>query len=300
MIFGNKTNELNFGGVTSVAIGTFDGIHKGHRAVISAAAESGLPSMALIVNRPAEKTVSAPLLTSPDMREKTIKSLGIDYVLEFDFEQICEMSPQDFVLKILDAKIHAKKIFCGFNFRFGKNAAGDTKLLDSLCQECGMTLAVTPAIYEGGEPISSSRIRRAIEKGYVDTAARMLGRPFGFDFEVVDGDHLGRKLGAPTINQPIPYGYVVPKYGVYAAMAIINGKEHAAVCNVGERPTVRKTHVQAETYIIGFSGNLYGENIEVRLYKFLRPETKFPSLDALKAAIANDAKTAERFIEELR
>ncbi len=282
-----------------VALGTFDGVHKGHKAVISEAVNSDMQSMVFIINRPVNSFKTSPMITTSQMQTEEIEKLGVDYLIKVDFEDICNLSPEEFISEILFKTLGAKKIVCGFNYRFGKGASGDTKLLEKLCEKYEMALTVVPAVFNENFAISSSRIRDCIECGRMKDAEDMLGRPFGFNFMVVDGDHLGRKLGFPTINQPFPEKFIIPKYGVYAATVTLQGERYSAVCNVGERPTVRKSLVRAETYIMDFSGNLYGQNVHINLIKFLRPEKKFPSLDQLKKAIANDAKTAKAFIENL-
>lgn len=148
-----------------------------------------------------------------------------------------------------------------------------------------------------GLPVSSTRIRAALEQGRPEEANAMLGRPFCYDFTVVGGDRRGRKLGAPTINQFFPSGFVVPKFGVYASKTLVEGRYHPSVTNIGMRPTIGTQSLRSETYIMDFSGDLYGQNIEVSLLHFLRGEVRFESLDALRAQIAADAQAARNFVQ---
>ena len=139
--------------------------------------------------------------------------------------------------------------------------------------------------------------RQALEQGRPEEANAMLGRPFCYDFTVVGGDRRGRKLGAPTINQFFPSGFVVPKFGVYASKTLVEGRYHPSVTNIGMRPTIGTQSLRSETYIMDFSGDLYGQNIEVSLLHFLRGEVRFESLDALRAQIAADAQAARNFVQ---
>ena len=165
-------------------------------------------------------------------------------------------------------------------------------LLRELCQKHGVGLTVLPPVSEDGEKISSSRIRRAVEGGDIPTANRLLGRPFGFQLEVIHGNHIGTGLGTPTINQALPENFVRPRFGVYAAWCLVEGSPYFGVCNIGVKPTVGSDRVLAETWMPEFSGDLYGERVRVELVEFLRPERKFDSLEELKAAIQANGEQA--------
>jgi riboflavin kinase/FMN adenylyltransferase len=188
-------------------------------------------------------------------------------------------------------------VSCGENFRFGKGAAGDTAALRHLCGD-SPAVEVLPLVILDGAPISSSQIRAAIRAGEMERANRLLGRRFTIDFEVVHGRQLGRTLGTPTINQPFPEGFVEPKFGVYATLATAQGREYAAVTNVGVKPTVGSDRVLAETYIHGFSGDLYGQSVRVSFLRFLRPERKFEGIEALREQIVRDSEIAARTAAE--
>ncbi|MBR4282422.1 MAG: bifunctional riboflavin kinase/FAD synthetase [Clostridia bacterium] len=292
-----KVEKLNITSPTSVALGTFDGVHKGHQKVISATLNSGYSPVVFSVNRPYSKQNLR--LTTDKARENILENMGVDTFAIISFEEIYNLSPLEFGKDILIKRLNAKHISCGFNFRFGKGAEGNVETLKEICNDFGIELTVCePIIYEG-LPISSSRIRLAIENGRVDEADEMLGLPFTYDFVVEGGDRLGRKLGAPTINQYFPEDFVVPKFGVYAAVVEIDSRKYPAVCNVGIRPTINNgTAPRSETFILDFTGDLYGKNVPVSLIKYLRPETKFEGLDALKDAISNDARVSKQIILE--
>ena len=284
---------------SAVALGFFDGVHRGHAAVIRQAvtrAGDHLQSVVLTFSTSPHHP-EAPLIMSETQKEAAVAALGADMLVTMDFEAVKNMTAQQFVEEILIHKLHAREICCGFNYRFGRDAQGDGDLLRSICGQYGVQVTVLPPVMDNGDPISSTRIRKALEQGDVTTATRLLGRPFAFDFVVVDGDHRGRLLGAPTINQPFPERYICPRFGVYVATAAIDGQELPAVSNIGIRPTVGADCVRAETYILGFDGDLYGQEITVSLYQYLRPEKKFPSLDALREAIHRDAETAQRYVD---
>ncbi len=292
-----NVEQLNITSPTSVALGTFDGVHKGHQRVINATLNAGLSPVVFSVNRPYSDQY--PRLTTDEAREKILENMGVDTFALISFKEIYNLSPFEFVRDILVMKLNVKHISCGFNFRFGKGAEGNVETLFEICKDFGIELTICePVIYED-LPISSSRIRSAIEDGNIECATEMLGHAFTYDFVVEGGDRLGRKLGSPTINQYFPMDFVVPKIGVYAAVVDVNGQKYPAVCNIGIRPTVSSgTAPRSETFILEFSGDLYGKNIPVSLVEYLRPETKFEGLDALKNAIFKDVEASKKIILE--
>ena len=162
-----------------------------------------------------------------------------------------------------------------------------------LCQQAGAELYVAPPVREGEQKVSSTRIRAAVEAGDIPLANRLLGRPFGFSLEVIHGNHIGTGLGTPTINQAIPEGFVLPKFGVYASWCRVGGEYFYGVTNVGVKPTVGSDRVLAETWMPDFQGDLYGKRVRVFLLEFLRPERKFHSLDELKSAIRENGEQAK-------
>ena len=288
---------------TSIALGCFDGLHVGHLAVLQEAlrgTQSGLtPAVFTFGARDDAMTAvkSAPELMSSRLREELFAKLGFSQLWRVDFHAVRNISPEDFVRKVLCTTLRAKKICCGYNYRFGCGGKGDAALLQKLGGECGAEVVVLPPVLLGEEPVSSSRIRVAVMDGEMEETSRLLGRPFTIDFPVVHGRQLGRVLGTPTINQPFPSGFVLPRFGVYASYAEVDGKRFHAVTNVGVKPTVGAEAPLAETYIAGFSGNLYGRRVPVCLMKFLRPEQKFESLEALKSQILSDAASSAEILQ---
>jgi len=244
---------------------------------------------------PASKSGMTALL-SGGMMGSLLSEMGIQEVVCPVFDEFRSLEPERFVSEILKEKLGAARVVCGFDFHFGKNAAGDVNSLRELCEARGISVDVVPAVMVEGEPAASRRIRALVEEGDIPAANRILGRPFAIDFEVIHGRQLGRTLDWPTINQVIAPGFTQPRFGVYATRAWVKGEPYGSVTNVGVKPTVGAGAVLAETYIRGFSGDIYGERVKVEFFKFLRPEQKFPDLAALKEAISADVEQAKEIV----
>ena len=289
----------------AVALGFFDGLHIGHAAVVSRTLSYQQEGLCPCVftftmdgGHPAAKS-TANALTTERQKEQLLENWGVRLVLCPDFSEFHAMEPESFVDEILVRRLNANAACCGEDFRFGKKAAGDVGQLAALCQARGIRLDVVPPVTFEGERVSSTRIRSLLGEGRVADANRVLGRAFGYDFTVVRGKQLGRKLDSPTINQRLPDGFVPLRHGVYASVSFAGGAWHPSVTNIGLRPTVEDTTaVNSETYICGFSGDLYGARVEVRLLAFLRPEQRFPSVEALRARIHADAEASVPIAEE--
>ncbi|MBP3382095.1 MAG: riboflavin biosynthesis protein RibF [Clostridia bacterium] len=278
-----------------IALGVFDGVHIGHRAVLARALSSHTLSPAVFTFCGMENVKTGGALQTDEQRRHALELLGFADVFEGHFDEIRDLSPAAFV-DLLKEKLCAKAIVCGYNFHFGKGGVGDTALLASLCEQAGITLHILPAVTADGEAVSSTRIKQALANGDIPTVTRLLSRPFTLSTKVVGGEQRGRTFGAPTINQPLTKGIVTPRFGVYATIAIVDGKAMPAVTNIGMRPTVGSPVPLAETYILDFESNLYNETVPVQLVKFLRPEQKFDTVDALRLQIQKDiANTAAVF-----
>ncbi len=284
---------------TSVALGQFDGLHIGHRAVILAAKREGMTTAVLTFRRGTLKKGDDRLLTTNAEREELFAEFGTELLCEPDFSDICSLSAESFVRDILVDRLGAKHVSCGFNYRFGKDAQGNAHTLERLCAEYGVECTVVPDVEVRGRSVSSTAIRAYLDEGDAVSAAEMLGRPFGYRLEVIDGRHLGRTLGTPTINQAFPEGFICPKYGVYASTAEVEGKIFYAVTNIGIKPTVGSDNPLSETWICDYSGDLYGRQIKVDLIKYLRPEQKFPSIEALRDAILADGERSRALFRNL-
>ena len=286
---------------TCVALGLFDGLHRGHQAVLQATLSHGAASrleplcftFSTSLHTPQAKQGMTRLMSLHAMEEQLAR-MGFARMVCPDFDEFRTLSPRCFLEELLVNKLGAAAIVCGFDFRFGRQAAAGVEELSQFCREKNLDLLVIPAVIQDGEPISSTRIRELIKAGEMSAANRMLGRAFFIDFEVVPGRKLGHTIGWPTINQPFPPDFTLPRFGVYATLTRWGDQQYSSVTNVGVKPTVGSDQALAETYIQDFAGNLYGSRVEVQFLQFLREEMKFPSLDALKGQIAMDADQARK------
>lgn len=278
------------------ALGNFDGVHLGHAKVLRKTADSarssGIRSAAwFFKDNPRPGTTT---LTSPEEKTALFASYGIELCGAEDFSAVKDLPPEEFVGDYLPS-LGCRGVVCGFNFRFGKGAAGDTALLEKLCRERGMSFERVPPVKVGGAVVSSTAIREAIEKGDLDAAASMLGRFYSLSAPVTHGRTLGTKFGFPTINQRFEEGRTVPRHGVYFTLTRIGCRIFHSVSNVGSRPTVGGRACRLETHIIGFEGDLYGTEPTVSFVKFRRPEESFDSEGDLIEAIKADKDAAVEF-----
>ena len=274
----------------SLALGSFDGVHVGHRALLEAARTAAAECGAVPAVWTFEKSPSgAPELTPKAEKLRIFAALGMRYAIVCPFEEVKSMPAKEFVSELLIGRLGVRAAVCGFNHRFGRGGAGDAALLERLMRESGGICRIIEPVTYGGAVVSSSRIRTALAEGQVEEAAAMLERPFALCAEVDHGRKLGRRLGFPTVNQRFPRGHALPGLGVYACRCM----GRAAVCNIGTRPTVTDSdEVICETHIIGYDGDLYGKELRVELLSFLRPEQKFASLEELSAQLERDINAA--------
>jgi len=292
-------------GNSVVALGTFDGVHIAHRALLESAIELAERVGAKLVGAwcfsmpPASFILKTkvPMLTSLEEKVDMMLSLGLDFVAVGDFEDFCSMSAESFISDVLVDKLGCVGAVCGYNHRFGHKGLGDPTTLATALGE--QNVVAVPEIKYNGITVSSSVIRAYIEDGRLSEANAMLGRPFSLTAEVVEGKKLGREWGFPTANQLFPTDSVKLKNGIYATVCTVDGKRMTSVSNVGVRPTISDeadSHAaNCETYIHGFSGDLYGKKVTVEFYELLREEKKFDSLDALKEQIGKDIDASVRY-----
>ena len=279
----------------SVALGTFDGVHLGHRAVLESTLKKGLIPIALTFDLPPKFGSKQNLLMTPIDKIKALSTLGISAEV-MDFEKIKDTPPNEF-LTFIKEKFSPKIIATGYNFRFGKSALGTTNDIAEFCKINNIEYICANAVKVGGEAVSSTRIRKLIADGEVNLAGKMLGQHFFFSGEITHGDARGRTIGFPTLNIPYPTELVIPKFGVYASLTEVNGKMYKSVTDIGVRPTFKTDYIISETNIMGFEGDLYGKIAKIHLVDFIRGEVKFGGVEELKFAISKDKKTAAQILK---
>lgn len=274
----------------SLALGNFDGVHLGHRELLSkakqAADNKGLLAAVWTFDR---SPSGAPEIMGARDKAELFAELGMRYLIRCSFEAVRGMEPALFVRQILVERLGVRIAICGFNHRFGYRGSGGPELLRREMEAAGGECITVGAVEFGGEAVSSSRIREALAEGDIPLANAMLARRFCLKSEVIHGNEIGRTLGFPTLNQRFAPGAAVPKKGVYITRCL----GRPSVSNVGTRPTVTDSaEVFCETHVIGLDSYLYGETVTVEFLQFLRPERKFESLDALGDQLRRDIESA--------
>jgi riboflavin kinase/FMN adenylyltransferase len=289
-----------------VALGNFDGFHLGHQAVVGEAIAwaraEGRPSVVATFDphpvRHFRPDTPPFRLTTLEQRQELFLAAGATAMLVFHFGgELAGTSAEDFVRVLLHQRIGAAGVVTGEDFTFGKARGGNRAVLASLGAECGIEARAVAPVMEGGAPVSSSRIREALQAGDCDTATRLMTRPFAIRGVVQHGDKVGRTIGYPTANLGLE-NYLRPRFGIYAVTGrlLAGGEELKGAANIGVRPTFDPPKELLEPYFFDFSGDLYGQEIEVGFHRFLRPEAKFDSLDALTAQMARDCDEARKVL----
>lgn len=295
----NQTEE------SAVALGFFDGLHHGHRSVIIPAAqqsEFGLTPVCLTFDKSPKSVITkidAPLLMTRADKIKTLDSLGIKKTFFIDFGTVMNLGAEEFFNSVIACALRAKKVYCGFNYRFGKNAEGDTETLGKLCEKNGIQLCVSPPYKIGNEVVCSTLIKQKIADGRVSEANLMLGSLFGFSAPVEHGKRLGRELGTPTINQAVQKDFILPRFGVYASVVTLeSGEKYCGVTNVGIKPTVGGSMPLWETWMPDYrGGEIYGQTADIRLLDYIRDEKRFDNLLDLKTEIFLNSRVAKKIFD---
>lgn len=295
-------HEWNFDvEASAVAIGVFDGVHKGHQTVLGKLVGTGLPSVALTFD-PHPLALAAPqrapeLIGSVAQRIDWLKDEGVDAVGVLPFAQIRDWTPESFVEVVLVNALHAEIVAVGEDFRFGRGRSGDVDKLRALGAQAGFSVVALELLREDAEaPISSSLIRRHIANGEMSEAKSLLGRPFTIRGPVLRGDGRGRTIGIPTANVLVSSAAMLPGLGVYAAT--VDG-DRKAVVNVGKRPTFGGGDVTVEAHILDFDEDLYGQTLEVALLQKIRSEKKFDGFEQLVDQIHRDIAIARDYLEAI-
>ena len=287
-----------------LALGFFDGVHMGHQALLEACRElaqlhNGKPGAVTFGSHP-DGVVrgNAPgLINTLADRERLLRSGGMERIIVLPFDRKTRQQPWQEFLGMLEETYHAAGFVCGSDFRFGHRGEGNREKLQQYCAEKGLPCAVVPQQQLEGVAVSSTHIRNLMETGHMSQAIRFLGHPHILSGKVVHGHQLGRTLGIPTANLMLPKELVVPMFGVYACVAVVDGVRHPAVTNIGTRPTVAGIGITVEPWILDFNGDLYGREIVLEFYQFLRPEQRFSSLDAMREEIFRNAAEAREILK---
>lgn len=299
-----ETLDFHISDPCVLTLGKFDGLHSGHRYLMEAMEEGksmGLKSVVFTFDIPPksihEKQYT--VLSTNEEKEKIFADAGVDYLIECPFtEELRRMSPCEF-LEMLTSKIHVKMVVVGTDFCFGFQRSGNYKVLREYENTFGYRTIVVKKKQYLGEDISSTRIRNCIIAGDMETANLLLGYAYFVSGQVVKGNQIGRTVGIPTANQILPPEKLLPPKGVYASKILLRGREYIGISNVGQKPTIEGSFPMGiETNIFDFEGDIYGENIKVSLYRFIRPERKFDSLQALVAQMNLDILTSKSFFAE--
>ncbi|MBI1723561.1 MAG: bifunctional riboflavin kinase/FAD synthetase [Gemmatimonadetes bacterium] len=287
---------------TVVTVGTFDGVHRGHWAVLEEIARraqaSGLTSV-LVTFEPhpleiVNPQAAPPLLTLADEKRLVLAQSAVDRVAFVPFTHaLRDYPPERFVREILEERFHIAELVIGYDHGFGRGRAGDVGLLRAIGKEDGFAVDVVPAVMLDGRPISSTMIRRFVAGGDLDHAARALGRPYSASGAVVPGAGRGREIGIPTVNLAPPHPRkLLPPDGVYAATVAWRGGLRGAMLNLGPRPTFGEHARALEAHLFGFDGDLYGETVTVEFHRRLRDTARFASVDGLRRQLEQDRRDA--------
>ncbi len=295
-----RLDELCIDSKTAIAMGKFDGIHLGHKKLLGkvlSQKQDGLKATVFTFEpSPEEFFVGHTVrqLFTRNEKRKAFEKLGIDILVEFPLTEVTAATdPEDFVRTILCEDLKASYIAAGNDVSFGDKGRGDQHLLRNLSKDLGFELELIDKVMLDGKEVSSTRVRNEVADGNMHEVKRLLGTEYSISGIVEHGRHIGHTIGVPTVNILPSANKLLPPFGVYSSIVVIDGKEYQGMTNIGRKPTIsEKEAVGAETYIYDFDEDVYGKALEVRLKEFLRPEMKFDNLDQLKAQIESDLKRA--------
>ena len=295
------TENANIMRPTVLTLGVFDGLHLGHQKIMQTVVERAKAADAVataITFDPHPRAVlhpesAPPLLQTLDQRLANFEVLGIEQAIVISFDrEFASQSAEDFIRDIIHDRLHAREVYLGKGFAFGRGRSGNIELLRKMSGELNFVADEVDEVRLRNHRISSSRIREQLGLGHVDLVRRMLGRPYGVEGVIIRGDRRGHTIGFPTANLH-PHNRVIPKYGVYATATLIAGQWRRSITNIGVRPTFGvDTEPSIETYIFDFDGELYGDVLRVRFLHRIRDERKFSGVDELKKQIEKDTRRA--------
>lgn len=288
----------------AIALGYFDGVHRGHQALMARAVQraheiGGISAVFTFDAHPASvlSGTPTPLLTAESYRREEIKALGgVDEVIFGHFTELQHMDWRDFIHELLIGRFNAGYIISGRNNRFGYKGLGTSAGMAEECAKAGVGYDCVDDVMIDGVLVSSTYIRGLIAVGDMERAAKYLGHPYTITGVVQHGRQVGRRIGVPTLNLPLPENMALPPFGVYASRVLVDGRGYLAATNIGAKPTfVDGGAPTIEPHLLDFTGDLYGKRIHVELHKFLRPERAFESADALREAIAENIRQTREF-----
>ena len=281
---------------TGIAIGNFDGLHRGHMEIMNTlkkvSAENNLFSVCYTFSTHPINIIkgenSLPLIADNEHKEELLSSIAIDTLFFEDFKRVKDVPAEEFVRDILVKKLNMKVVVVGLHNHYGKNGEGDIKLLRKLGQKYGFLVYMVKPFYLGDVMCSSTKVREYIKAGEIEKANEMLSRPFKISNVIIKDKELGRTIGFPTANMIPKSNMLMPAAGVYATSTIVDGKMYKSITNVGACPTVNDEKIKFETHIIDFSGNLYGREIEVLFLSKMRDIINFDDIEGLKNQLSSD------------
>lgn len=302
MIYTTQVPHLEKKVRSSVTLGKFDGLHRGHQKLINLIRrEQGEKNRSVIFTfdvSPRSYILHSPpkyLLTYEERRELA-ENLGVDILAECPFtEALMHMEPEDFVKEYLAERLHARYLAVGPDFRFGYQRRGTPELLKELGRTYGFRTEIVEKEKYKGRDISSTFVREELEKGHIEEVNQLLGYTYFTKGEIVHGRQLGRTIGIPTANLIPPVIKKLPPNGVYITESLIQGKTYQGITNIGYKPTVKENFLGVETYLFSCNADLYGQEAEVRFYRYLRPEIKFSSLEELKCQMLKDIEEGKSY-----
>lgn len=293
---------------TCITLGKFDGLHRGHQLLLSELAkfeQQGLTSVMFTFdyhpgNLFSEKEID--LIYTEEEKKELLSRFGPKVLISYPFtEETASMEPEDFIKEVLIGKLDAKAIVIGTDYRFGRKRKGDAAMLKQYSTVYGYELVICEKLTYHDKVISSTRVREELRLGQMESVNEMLGHPYTIMGTVVTGNKIGRTIGVPTVNLLPAEHKLLPPNGVYAAIVKFDGNTYYGVTNIGYKPTIGdKQKLGVETHIFDYTGDLYGKPIEVELYRYERPETKFASVEELKQWVQLDIQSAKEFFSYLK